>query len=281
MSTTTKSVSSQLTSAPPPARLARKKLPSTINQQSTPNNGPDSLDSVSSSSTANVGPGTGHSAVVLQPVTGRWAGRKTLSRMESRLSASQGSLARHWGSVSSLAPSERSTATFLLRPGYNGKAAPLSKLELANAIPLTTSARFYLNYSSVRSVLTSDEQLVHCPLHLAHRCNPFSCYHPQVYNSISAKNDTTDAHQVVCLVIHQSAQLKLTFDQKKISIFYFYFYFCLHMLVSFLGSQCLLNFLNFKSNQSVCFSLFIFLFEIAKWNKSSGSHQLGFRREIN
>lgn len=186
MSTTTKNVYT--------SRTLRKK-PNTVSASGLNNSSAalDSLDSISSSSTVHVAIGNGHSP---HPVTGRWAGRKTLSRLEGRLSASQGSLARQWGSVSSLAPSERSTATFLLRPG-GGKAPPLSKLELANAIPCTTSARFYLNYSSPRSVLTSDEQLVNCPLHLAHRCNPFSCYHPQMYSStVATKEANTDQ---VCL----------------------------------------------------------------------------------
>ena len=169
-------------------RVNRKKVnangpPATTTGANHTTTAPDSLDSTLSTMTTTAGNGNG-----------RFAGRKTFSRLDGRLSASQGSLARsHWGSLSSLAPSERSTATFLLRNG-NGKAAPLSKLELTNAIPLTTSARFFLNYSSVRSVLTSDEQLVHCPLHLSHRCNPFSCYHPQMYNNSAFTGNTSSSN---------------------------------------------------------------------------------------
>lgn len=168
------SVLGSKTSTRPTSRVQRRRIVPGLSA-------PDSLDSVLS-----VGTTTGTITN-----TSRLTNRKDFTRLNGRLSASQGSLARHWGSVSSLAPSERSTATFLLRGNGGGKAAPLSKIELTNAIPLSSSARFYLNYSSVRSVLTSDEQLVHCPLHLSHRCNPFLCYHPQLYNSSSASSTTS------------------------------------------------------------------------------------------
>lgn len=100
------------------------------------------------------------------------------------MSSVNNNLNRNWCSMTSLAShqSERTNCTYLLRPSSQLPNAPLNKIDLINAIPPLTTTRFYLNYSSpVRSVLTSDNELIDCPIHLQHRCNPFTCFLHQMY----------------------------------------------------------------------------------------------------
>ena len=98
--------------------------------------------------------------------------------------SSVNNLNRNWASMTSLAShaSERTNCTYLLRPSNQLPNTHLNKIDLINAIPPLTNTRFYLNYSSpVRSVLTSDNELIDCPVHFSHRCNPFTCYLHQMY----------------------------------------------------------------------------------------------------
>lgn len=97
-------------------------------------------------------------------------------------------LNRNWCSMTSLAShqSERTNCTYLLRPSNQLPNTHLNKIDLINAIPQQTNTRFYLNYSSpIRSVLTSDNELIDCPVHFSHRCNPFTCFHSQLYNNLA------------------------------------------------------------------------------------------------
>lgn len=108
------------------------------------------------------------------------------------MSSVNSNLNRNWCSMTSLAShqSERTNCTYLLRTSSQLPNTHLNKIDLINAIPQTTNTRFYLNYSSpIRSVLTSDNELIDCPIHLSHRCNPFTCYHNQLYNSQSNENN--------------------------------------------------------------------------------------------
>lgn len=110
--------------------------------------------------------------------------------------SSVNNLNRNWCSMTSLAShqSERTNCTYLLRPSNQLPNTPLNKIDLINAIPQTTTTRFYLNYSvPTRSVLTSDNELVDCPVHFSHRCNPFTCYHHQMYiNSLENDKSSND-----------------------------------------------------------------------------------------
>lgn len=125
------------------------------------------------------------------------------------MSSVNNNLNRNWCSMTSLAShqSERTNCTYLLRPSSQLPNAPLNKIDLLNAIPPLTTTRFYLNYSSpVRSVLTSDNELIDCPVHFSHRCNPFTCYLHQMYIHSSenekqpplsnSDSSNSDAHQL-------------------------------------------------------------------------------------
>lgn len=120
--------------------------------------------------------------------------------------SSVNNLNRNWCSMTSLAShqSERTNCTYLLRPSNQLPNTALNKIDLLNAIPQQTNTRFYLNYSSpVRSVLTSDNELIDCPVHFSHRCDPFTCFHNQLY--INSLNSQPKSNSTSTLTINLSS----------------------------------------------------------------------------
>ena len=135
--------------------------------------------------------------------------------------SSVNNLNRNWCSMTSLASlashqSERTNCTYLLRPSNQLPNTALNKIDLINAIPLQSNTRFYLNYSSpIRSVLTSDNELIDCPVHFQHRCNPFSCYLHQMY--INSLENEKQALSNSNSTIHNLSTLSTTSDLNSTS----------------------------------------------------------------